>query len=149
MYDFSVDYDAIDKSNILNIHKYLMIKISLKQCLDFLKTFIRLLTSLVSRSYHTKCESLSNQLTLINLYPNEHSQEFHYYPFVLKLDLCVGSCNNLNDLSNKAYVSNKTEDLNLYFNIISGKNESKILPKDISCEYKYKFDGIKCNSNQT
>ena len=24
--DFSVDYDAIDKSNILNIHKYLMIK---------------------------------------------------------------------------------------------------------------------------
>ena len=25
MYDFSVDYDAIDKSNILNIRKYLMI----------------------------------------------------------------------------------------------------------------------------
>ena len=24
--DFSVDYDAIDKSNILNIHKYLMNK---------------------------------------------------------------------------------------------------------------------------
>ena len=26
VYDFSVDYDAIDKSNILRIHKYLMIK---------------------------------------------------------------------------------------------------------------------------
>ena len=26
VYDFSVDYDAIDKSNISNIHKYLMIK---------------------------------------------------------------------------------------------------------------------------
>ena len=26
VYDFSVDYEAIDKSNILNIHKYLMIK---------------------------------------------------------------------------------------------------------------------------
>ena len=25
-YDFSVDYDDIDKSTILNIHKYLMIK---------------------------------------------------------------------------------------------------------------------------
>ena len=24
--DFSVDYNSIDKSNILNIHKYLMIK---------------------------------------------------------------------------------------------------------------------------
>ena len=26
MYDISVDYDAIDKSDILNIHKYLMAK---------------------------------------------------------------------------------------------------------------------------
>ena len=26
VYDFSVDYSAIDKSNILNIYKYLMIK---------------------------------------------------------------------------------------------------------------------------
>ena len=26
VYDFSLDYEAIDKSNILNIHKYLMIK---------------------------------------------------------------------------------------------------------------------------
>ena len=29
VYDFSVDYDAINKSNILNIHKYLMIKNSI------------------------------------------------------------------------------------------------------------------------
>ena len=26
MYDVSFDYDAIDKSHILNIHKYLMVK---------------------------------------------------------------------------------------------------------------------------
>ena len=30
VYDFSVDYNAIDKSNILNIHKYLMEKHSIK-----------------------------------------------------------------------------------------------------------------------
>ena len=29
LYEFLVDYDAIDKSNILNIHKYLMIKNSI------------------------------------------------------------------------------------------------------------------------
>ena len=29
VYDFSVDYNAIDKSNILNIHKYLTIKNSI------------------------------------------------------------------------------------------------------------------------
>ena len=26
VYDFSVDYNVIDKSDILNIHKYLMVK---------------------------------------------------------------------------------------------------------------------------
>ena len=30
VYDFSVDYNSIDKSDILNIHKYLMIKINIK-----------------------------------------------------------------------------------------------------------------------
>ena len=63
------------------------------------------------------------QPTLINLNPNEHSQEFHYYLFAVKLDRCVGSCNTLNDLSNKACVLNKTEDLNLsMFNMITGIN---------------------------
>ena len=48
------------------------------------------------------------QPTLINLHPNEDSQEFHYYPFAVKLDRYVGSCNFLNDLSNKICVPNKT-----------------------------------------
>ena len=30
VYDFSVDYNSIDKSNILNSHKYLMTKNSMK-----------------------------------------------------------------------------------------------------------------------
>ena len=41
------------------------------------------------------------QPTLINLHPNEYSQEFHFYPFEFKLERCVGSCNTLNDLSKK------------------------------------------------
>ena len=48
------------------------------------------------------------QPTLINLYSNEYSQEFHYYPFAVKLDRCVGSCNTLNDLSNNVCFPNKT-----------------------------------------
>ena len=46
------------------------------------------------------------QPTLINLHPNEYNQQFHYYPFAVKLDRCVGSCNTLNDLSNKVCVPN-------------------------------------------
>ena len=82
------------------------------------KIFIGLLTGIVSVSNHTKYVLLSNQRcmsqpTIINLHPNEYSQEFHNYPFAGNLDRCVGSCNTLNDLPNKVCVSNKTEDLNL------------------------------------
>ena len=53
------------------------------------KTFIVLLSSIANASNHTKCVSLSNQKymiqpNLINLHPNEYSQEFHYYPFSSK-----------------------------------------------------------------
>ena len=83
------------------------------------------------------------QPTLINLHPNEYSQEFHYYPFAVKLDKCVGSCNNLNDLCNKVCVPNKTGGLNLsMFSMITGINESKTLTKHISCKRKCTFDEI-------
>ena len=68
-----------------------------------------LLSSTVNGSNHTKRMFVSNQKymvepTLINLHPNEYSQE---------LDRSVGSCNTLNDLSNKVCVPNKTKDFNL------------------------------------
>ena len=96
-----------------------------------MKIFSGLLTDLVSGSNHTKCVSLSNQKckiqpTLISLHANEYNQEFHYYPFSVKLDRCVGSGNTLNDLSNKVSVPNKTEDLNIYVsNMITGKMKQK------------------------
>ena len=49
--------------------------------------------------------------------------EFYCYPFTVKLNKCVGSCNSLSDLSNKVCVTNKTEDLNLsMFNMITEIN---------------------------
>ena len=118
------------------------------------KIFIGLLTGLVNGSNNTKYFSLRNQQcmiqpTLINSHPNEYSKEFHYYPFLVNLDRCVGSCNTLNDLSNKVCIPNKTENLSLtVFNMITGINESNTLTKDISCECKCKFDRKKCNSDQ-
>ena len=82
--------------------------------------FIRL-TSIVSISNqsvsNTKCITLNKQKcmiqpTLINLHPNKCSQELHYYPFAANLDRSVRSCDSLNDLSNKACVSNKTKNSN-------------------------------------
>ena len=116
--------------------------------------FIVLITSIVNASNHEKFVSVSNSKceirpTIINLHPNKYSQEFHYYPFTIKLDKCVGSYNTLNDFYNKVCVPNKTEDVNLsVFNMITRLNESKTLATHISCEPKCKFDGRICNSNQ-
>ena len=68
---------------------------------------------------------------------------------MVKLDRRTGSCNTLNDFFNKVGIPSKAEDLYLgMFNMITGTNESKTLTNHISCECKFKFDGIKCNSNQ-
>ena len=115
------------------------------------KMFMGLLISIVNAYNHTKCVLLSNQKcitqsTLINLHPNEYSHEFRCYPFAVKLDRCVRRCNTLNDLYNKVCVQNKTEDLNLsVFNVITGINESKTLPKHMSCKCKCKFERRKRN----
>ena len=61
---------------------------------------------------------------------------------MVNLDRCVGSCNTLNDLSNKVSVPNETEDF-------YRKKKFKILKKDISCDCNCKFDGRKSNSNQS
>ena len=71
-----------------------------------------LLTSLVNASIHTNRVSLGDlkcttQPTRINLHPNEYTQGLRYYPFTFNLDICVGSCKTLNDLSNKMSKQNR------------------------------------------
>ena len=51
------------------------------------------------------------QPTLINLHPNEYTQGLCYYPYAANLGRYVGSYNTLNDLSNRACIPNKTEDV--------------------------------------
>ena len=63
---------------------------------------------------------------LINFHPNKYSQEFHYYPFDVELDRCVGSCNTLNDLSNKVCVPNE--------------KKKKFKPKRVQHDYMTKFN---------
>ena len=116
--------------------------------------FMGLLTSIANASNHAIYFSLSNQkymtqTILINLYPNEFSQEFDQYPFAVKSARCVGSCSTLNDLFNKVCVSNKTEDSNLnVLHMIRGIKKSKTLAKHMSWEYKCKFHERKCKSDQ-
>ena len=109
MYDLYDLYDLYDNNFCYTIiyNNVMLVK----------KMFMRLLTRIVITSNHTKCLSLRKQKwiaqpTLINLNPNEYSQELRYYPFAVSLDRCVRSCITLNDLPNKVCRPNKTEDLN-------------------------------------
>ena len=76
------------------------------------------LAGIVNTSDHVKRISLNNQQcmaqpTVINSHHNEYIEGLPCHPFAVNLDRCMGGCNTLDDLSNKVYVSNKTEDLNL------------------------------------
>ena len=65
----------------------------------------------------------------------------HYYPFANNLDKCAGSWNTFNGLSKRVCTPNKTEYWNMHvFDMITEKNESKILTKEISCKCKCRFD---------
>ena len=66
------------------------------------KIFNVLLSIILNRSNHTKCVSLTNQKymiqpTLINLHPNEYSQEFHHAVDVLEVfNMITGINENIN-----------------------------------------------------
>ena len=63
---------------------------------------------------------------------------------MVNLYRCNGSCNTLNDPSDKICAENKIEDVNLsVFNMTTRKNESKTLAKHASFDCKCKFDGRK------
>ena len=110
---FSVSFNPIDTNDILDVHKHLMKSTQCKIMFGLIKkVFTGLLSGLVKQS-----ENIT-RLTFINLHLNEYSQEFHYYPITVKLEKCVGSCNTVHNLCDKACLPNKTEDLNFsVFNI--------------------------------
>ena len=89
VYGFSVDYDAIVVDGILDIHKYLMKKMTkcnkkfefVKKCLFIGLTFLSTLTSVNSLS----CISMSNQECKIRPeIVNVNRDDPVFYPFSIK-----------------------------------------------------------------
>ena len=71
--------------------------------------------------------------TLINMNPNV----LKYYPFMISLDKCTGSCDALHP---KMYVK--------AFNMITNKDEAKAMTEHISRDCKRKFNSTTCGSDQ-
>ena len=82
---------------------------------------------------------------LINLNP----VKLNCFPFMISLDKCSESCNVVENLSTKIYVSSEAKDINVkVFNMIKRIYKSKAMAKHISCNCKCKFNRTTCNSNQ-
>ena len=109
------------------------------------QVFIVLLS--FSSSLETTCVFLNAEPcmvrpTLMDLNP----VELRYYPFMISLGKYSGNCNVL---SPKNCVPKETKDVNVkVFNMITNRNEAKTLVKQISCNFKCKFNSSTYNSNQ-
>ena len=107
---------------------------------------IRLLSfwgSLAANCLWLNNETCITSPTLLVLNP----VEFSYYPFMISLDKCNGSCNAVDDLSTKECVPSQTKDINVkVFNMLTRVNEAEV--KHVLCECKSKFGSTVCNSQQ-
>ena len=112
------------------------------------QVFIVLLS--FSNSLATKCVPLNNEPCMIRPFLVDlNLVELKYYPTMINLDKCSGSCNSADDLSIKICVSSKTKDVNVkVFNMITSKTEAKTMLKHISCDCKCKFNSTTCYSNK-
>ena len=72
--------------------------------------------------------------------------ELKYYPFMISLDTCNGSCNVI---SPKICVPRKKKDINVkVFNRMANKDEAEAMTEHISCDCKCKFNSTTCNLNR-
>ena len=66
---------------------------------------------------------------------------------MVSLDKCSGSCNSVGKLSMRICVPSKTKDVDVkVFNMITNRNEAKLLVKHISCDCKWRLNSTTCNS---
>ena len=72
----------------------------------------------------TKCLFLNDEPCMIRpTFIDLNHVKLKYYPFMISLDKCTGSCNVW---SPKKYVPKETKDINVKaFNMITNKNEAK------------------------
>ena len=91
-------------------------------------------------------ESLATKLMFLNDEPcmvrptviDMNPVELKYYPFMISLNKCTGSCNVL---SPKIFAPKETTDINVKaFNTITNKNEATAMTEHISCDCKCKFN---------
>ena len=80
---------------------------------------------------------------------NINSSNPMFYPFIVKINRCSGSCNNINDLYAKICVPDTVKNLKVKpFNLMSRTNETRHIKWRKSCKCRCRLNRIICNNKQ-
>ena len=87
---------------------------------------------------------------IINLNGNNlNTKDPFFYPYIIKINRCKGSCNTINDPYAKMCVPDQIENTNVkVFNILSRTNETRHIKWHKTCKCKCKLDASICNNKQ-
>ena len=149
---FSVDYDAIAVDDILDIHNYLMKKMT--QCdkmFGFIKecffTGLAFLSTLMSVNLFSCISMNIRECKVRPQIVNFSSEEPVFFSFSIKISKCSGSCNNINNLYAKLCVPDVVKRLNVkVFNLMSRPNETRHTEWHELC--KCRLDASICKNKQ-
>ena len=129
--DFSVDYDATDFDDIVDIHNYLMKKkhiVNKDVWIYYKNIFLTVLLCVnLLTANSLSCISMKNQECKTRpKVVNVNGDEPVFFLFIIKTSKCSGSCNNINHPYPKICVPNVVKNLNVkVFNLMSRTNETR------------------------
>ena len=74
---------------------------------------------------------------------------FSFFPYSIKVNKYIGSCNNINDPYAKLCVPDVVKNINIkVFNLISRTNEIRHKERHQTCQYKCRLNAKVCNDKQ-
>ena len=97
-----------------------------------------------------RCVSMNNQECKISTkIIDTNKNEPLLYPYIIKVNKCSGSCNNINNLYSKLCVPNVVKNTNFkVWNLMSRNNETRHIKWLETCKCKYRLDASVCNNKQ-
>ena len=95
---------------------------------------------------YLECVSMNNQECKIRSEMiNVNTNEPIFYPYIITINRCKGSCNTINDPYARIYVPDSIKIINAkVFNLVSRTNETRHMKWHKTCKCKCRLDASVC-----
>ena len=114
------------------------------------KVFVLGLTILSNIKNALECVSMNNQACIVRPKTNNiNSNNPIFYPFSVKINRCIGNCNNINDPYARICVPDTVKNLTFkVFNLMSRTNETGSIKWHETCKCICRLNEIICANKQ-